>query len=628
MTKEENNAVEEEVEKLPPVIEHFPVRSVERNRPVLPGSEEERKHWKLNRKTALRVSFLGALAALLIYFILMFNHQQIRISNPVDNAKLANLKIEVSKNIQAIENTENEFLKQDLTEKNKELIDEIRKLDLHLRQYYFDLLDRKTPGTWLLFVCMILFFLSFRLAWKFEPDTPTPRPDLFKGLEINREKQLGRASIFFFTVTFFCLGLTLIQHLPYEAGQRYRDEIASRKMAESQVAIDWAALKNHWPYFRARTQIDMDDDRIPVDFDVKTGVFVKWMSSIALPGISSPVVWKNKIFVSGANKGKRALYCYNADTGKRLWALNIKSMKKKEAPEVFEKYMYAASTPATDGRRVYCIFSNGDLVAADLKGKILWQKDFDLPKNAYGHSSSLIAYQGKLMVTWEHRGENSAIMALDGKSGQTIWETSKKNLHESNWRSPICYQFDGRDVFLSPGSYIEAYDMHSGEALWKVLGVEDEIGTSALFVNEMIVTLAKDGALVAIQPGGRGDVTESHVIWSNDQISLPDIPSPVSDGESVWLMDSNTTLTCLDVRTGKLVYEQDLDFSVYASPVILGRKIFICGTKGECLFISTEKTFKVLGKGNLDMGMYTTPAHYKNRLIFRGDNKLVSIAKG
>ena len=128
-----------------------------------------------------------------------------------------------------------------------------------------------------------------------------------------------------------------------------------------------------------------------------------WKNKVPLKGFSSPIVWQDKLFVTGGDKKKREIYCYDANNGKLLWRHNVTGISGSpvKPPKVTSDTGYAASTPATDGHRVFAIFATGDLVCTDFEGKRIWAKNLGVPENPYGYSSSLLTTPDKLIVQYD-----------------------------------------------------------------------------------------------------------------------------------------------------------------------------------------------------------------------------------
>jgi formylglycine-generating enzyme required for sulfatase activity len=200
-----------------------------------------------------------------------------------------------------------------------------------------------------------------------------------------------------------------------------------------------ACWKN-WPRFRGPDGNGIARVRnAPLQWDGESGKGILWKVKIPEPdaGYSSPIVWGNKVIVTGGSEKVRKVFCFDADKqGKELWSYKVEGIpgSPKKSPEVFNEYMHAASTPATDGERVYAVFATGDLVCLDLeKGTQVWAKNLGVPENMHGHASSLLVWDKKLIVPFENE-TNPLVLCLDARSGKEVWSAKRSDV---SWSSPI-----------------------------------------------------------------------------------------------------------------------------------------------------------------------------------------------
>src|SRR5438309_857507 len=146
----------------------------------------------------------------------------------------------------------------------------------------------------------------------------------------------------------------------------------------------------NWPRFRGPGGggVFAKDDA-PLTCDVKSGANIAWSAEVPAAGFSSPVVWGDRVFLSGGDETKREVMCFDVATGKLLWQRAVpKTAGSPDAPpEVPDQCGMAAATVATDGLRVYAMFANGDLAAFNFDGTVAWAKFVGTPKNEYGHAT-------------------------------------------------------------------------------------------------------------------------------------------------------------------------------------------------------------------------------------------------
>jgi outer membrane protein assembly factor BamB len=163
-------------------------------------------------------------------------------------------------------------------------------------------------------------------------------------------------------------------------------------------------LRANWPRFRGPDGGGVcAHGGAPLTCDVKTGTNIGWTAAVPAAGYSSPVVWGDRVFLSGGDEAKRELMCFDAQSGKLLWEGGVPKTagSPEKTPEVPEQCGMAAATMATDGRRVYAMFANGDLAAFDFDGHLVWSKFLGFPKNPYGHAASLLTWQDRVIVQFD-----------------------------------------------------------------------------------------------------------------------------------------------------------------------------------------------------------------------------------
>ena len=196
-----------------------------------------------------------------------------------------------------------------------------------------------------------------------------------------------------------------------------------------------------WPSFRGPYGHGVAHDQDAPLITKLDELKIKWKTPIEISGFNSPIIYDNKIFISGATAEKEIIFAYHSESGKILWQEEIGSVPgaPTTALDVSFDTGYAAPTMALDKKAVYAIFASGNLVSYDFMGKARWKKNIGIPNNKYGHSSSLLIYQNKVLVQYD-REDEAAIMAFDSSQGEELWNTSREVLN--SWASPIIISHD------------------------------------------------------------------------------------------------------------------------------------------------------------------------------------------
>ncbi|MGO9113669.1 MAG: PQQ-binding-like beta-propeller repeat protein [Thermoguttaceae bacterium] len=391
-------------------------------------------------------------------------------------------------------------------------------------------------------------------------------------------------------------------------------------------------LARAWPCFRGRGGSGISPyANVPDDWDGPSGKSIVWKSPVPMPGSSSPVVVAGRIFLTGADKNQRQVYCYAAKTGKLLWQHNVPSSADGPKAEIKEDILagYASCTMASDGRYVAAIFANGDLAAYDLDGKLAWSKSLGMPENPYGHAASLSIYKNLLLVPMdqgEPKAGRSKLRALDIATGRTVWEQTRAV--PSSWTTPIVIRVAGREQVVTAASpWIIAYDPAEGKELWRVKGSQADVAPSPVAAGNFVIAAANDSApILAIRADGNGDVTTSHVLWKAED-NTPDICSPLATEEFVFLLTSDGMLTCYDAHKGEKLWEEDLnDFKCKSSPSLVGKQLYVFGESGKGWILAPSRTgVKRVRQTDLGEGCVTCPAFQDGSMFIRGMKNLFCI---
>jgi outer membrane protein assembly factor BamB len=359
----------------------------------------------------------------------------------------------------------------------------------------------------------------------------------------------------------------------------------------------------------------------PTNWNGSSGKNIKWKTAIPLPGYNSPIVWNDKIFLSGANATKREVYCFDINTGKILWQTVVDKIPGSPAnvPKVNGETGFAAPTQTTDGRRVYAIFANGDLIALDLDGKKVWAKNLGLPKNHYGHSSSLVMFHDLLIVQYDQSGSTN-VMALAGKTGEQVWKTSRDV--KISWSSPIIVNTGQQtEVMLVAEPYVVSYNPVTGKELWRFNCISGEVGPSLAYADGVVFSVNDYAKLAAVKVGNT-----PQLLWESDEY-LSDIPSPVANAKYLFLPTSYGMMVCYDAKNGTKYWEKDFATPTYSSPMIADGNVYQMDKKGVMHIFKADKTYVSVNEPPLGEGSACTPAFVGGKIIIRGDKHLYCIGK-
>jgi outer membrane protein assembly factor BamB len=361
---------------------------------------------------------------------------------------------------------------------------------------------------------------------------------------------------------------------------------------------------------------------IPTDWDGASGKNVLWKVQVPIHAYNSPVIWGDKLFLSGANATQREVYCYNRNSGKLLWTAKVDGIAGSPAksPEVTPDTGHAASTVTTDGKSVFAIFANGDIIALDFNGKTKWAKNLGVPGNHYGHSSSLLVYKDKLIVQYDHK-KAASVMALSTANGNELWSTKRKV--RVSWASPVIAQIGGNtEVILAADPCVASYDVNTGKELWKLDCITGEVGPSVAVGNDgTVYALNEYASLVAIKPGATPEV-----LWEAYDY-LSDVPSPILSGDNLFIVTSYGAVVCYDAKSGEIRWEQEFDSGFYASPILANGNVYLLDRDGVMHIFKADKEYKEIGAPALGEKSDMTPAFADGKVYIRGEKHLYCIGK-
>lgn len=359
---------------------------------------------------------------------------------------------------------------------------------------------------------------------------------------------------------------------------------------------------------------------------------VKWR--IAVPGIghSSPIVWRDYLFLTTSREGgtKVSMLAYSRRDGKLLWETAVPTTGNVE--HIYAKNSHASATATTDGERVYASFGTHGMAAFDFSGKLLWHRTFGELNNYHGSAGSPVLYKNRLFLYQDHQGTanlKSFVAAFDVRTGETMWW--KDRSETTGWGTPVVISTGARDeLIVSSQRKVYAYNPDTGDELWTVRGNTFEvIPTPVVGHGYVFCSSGRAGPTFAIRPGGAGDVTASHVAWTSPRGS-PFVPSSLIHGDLLYqINDMQSILTVFHARTGELAYQERLGVAMRegfsASPISAGNLIYFTNDDGQTFVIEAGPTFKLRRVNELKARVIASPALVDGTWYWRTDRELLAI---
>ena len=387
-----------------------------------------------------------------------------------------------------------------------------------------------------------------------------------------------------------------------------------------------------WPSFRGpRGDGTSQDSNVPIEWsDTKN---IKWKLELPGKGFSSPVVLGNKVLVTawsgGGSDVTRHLVCVDRAEGKVLWTKTVKG-SSDGGDSGFAYHGNASHTPVCDGERIYCMFGSSGVHVYDMDGGELWTKDVGSERLArFGSASSPILHNDTLIVT--AGCESGTILGLDKKTGKELWKSNADSLSQSYSTPRIVKNAEGEDELLISVAY-ELWSMNpaNGKLRWYAETKVDTAACPGLVTAEGVVYVVggRGGGRTAVRIGGKGDVSESNVVWSESGGSY--VPSPVLHKGHLYWINQDGIAFVVDAKTGKQVTRKRMGRGrFYSSVTLVNDKLYaVSRFDGAYVLKATPELEQVaLNKLSDDSDFSSSPAMSDGQLFIRSDKALYCIAR-
>ncbi len=399
----------------------------------------------------------------------------------------------------------------------------------------------------------------------------------------------------------------------------------------------------NWPAWRGPAMNGISSEKgLPIKWSTEENVTWK----LPMPGRSgsTPIIWNETIFLNIGTQdgaGDLELWALNRNDGKMLWKGHIAGGNHIE-----RKQNMSSPSPVTDGQTVWVMTGVGVLKAFDFKGKELWARDIQQDYGKFGlnwgYASSPLLHGGDLYVQVLHgmkTDDPSYVLRINGKTGKTVWRVERPTdaIRESpdSYTTPALLRHGKEtEIVITGGDVVTGHDPATGKELWRMDGLNpknnpfNRIIASPLVVGEIIIAPTRERPMLAIKAGGRGEITNTHLLWSFD--NGPDVPTPVSDGKLLYSVTDRGVAYALDVQTGKTVYgpERLKPDSYSASPVLAEGKIYITSeNEGLTSVYRSGPKFELLSENPLNDYCLSSPAISEGQIFIRTTGHLWAIGQ-
>jgi len=392
----------------------------------------------------------------------------------------------------------------------------------------------------------------------------------------------------------------------------------------------------NWAQWRGPSLNGVSEEKnLPVRWT--TDENITWKLAMPSRSGATPIIWGENIFLNVADGDDLYLWCVDR-SGKIFWKRMMGGGNYK-----INKQNMSSPSPVTDGQVVYVMTGTGILKAFDFKGNELWsrdiQKDYGKFGLNWGYASSPLLYESALFVQVLH-GNNtddpSYVLRIDKKTGKTVWRVERPTdaIRESpdSYTTPALLRYGKNvEIVITGGDAITGHDPASGKELWRGTGFNLDknpnyrIIASPVVFDDLIYAPTRVKPLITFRAGGRGDISNSHKVWSFQ--NGPDVPTPVTDGKYFYSVNDRGIAWCLDAKTGQEIYGgQRIRPAIYSSsPVLADGKIYITNEEGLTTVLKAGPKFEVLAENPFNEYCLSSPAISDGQIFIRTERNLYCI---
>ncbi|MEM9407535.1 MAG: PQQ-binding-like beta-propeller repeat protein [Acidobacteriota bacterium] len=407
------------------------------------------------------------------------------------------------------------------------------------------------------------------------------------------------------------------------------------------LLIAAAASGKDWPSWRGPGNLGVADGaEYPESWDVEKDTL--WSTELPGTSTSTPIVWGDRLFLTSqigrspiARRGEGedpeaddaltfVVLALDRATGREVWRRDVPSAG--ELPATHLKHNLASPSPVTDGDRLITWFATGQVVAFDLDGKELWQRnlaeDFGPFDIRWAHGSSPVLHEDKVFLLCEHN--TAYLLALDAATGKTAWRVERESPGRS-YTTPLLVERDGRpELIVNATQNLQAYDPATGDELWRV-GQPIRVPVSTpVFADGVLYTSRgyRSGPYMAVDlDGAKGDISETHTLW-RVATGAPYVSSLLHYNGIVFMATEAGVASAIDATSGKTLWRERLGGNFSASPVAADGKVYLANEEGEFFVIAADKEYRLISQTSLDEGLQATPVLVEGHIYLRSAAKL------
>jgi len=566
-------------------------------------------------RAAMATATVSGILCFVVSSLLIVNYWQVSTLDPMNHPELLRLRAQLTGSPEADAAT----------------IEAIRAMDLLARATFFTSQRMLRTGGLLALLSGIVFVIALRVAAASRPRLPEPAADppqqyYWADLAHARELLVFMGGLWLLAALLAAALTQLDIPIPTtEELQASREQAPQADAPAAQVFTipAWDEIQKQWPNFRGPGGYGIaHHTNAPTDWDGASGRNVRWKTSVPLPGFNSPVVWGNRVYLSGADTGKREVYAFDAATGALVWQTAIGTQTPVAPPKVNDDTGYAAPTLAVQGNTVCAIFGTGHLACLGDDGVIRWEKHLGVPDNHYGHSSSLIIFEDLVIVQYDQR-KNGAMYAFALKDGAEVWKQDRTRI---SWATPILTGMPDAPLLTVVSSRdMDVYAPRTGELKYSIECLSGEVGPSPAYGAGTFFVANEYADASAIRLPATDAAAEPEIVWQYYE-ALPDISSPLATDTFFYLLTSRGEIICLRPDTGEMAWMHEHENPFFSSAVLVGDHIYAIDKEGMTLIFKNAGEYQEIARPQFGEQTVTTPAFMDGCFYVRTVTSLLCIA--
>ncbi len=394
------------------------------------------------------------------------------------------------------------------------------------------------------------------------------------------------------------------------------------------------APKSDWPQFRGPTDQGIyADGPLPTEWGETKNVL--WKQAIPGKGWSSPVTSGGRIYLTSAvpvENGKPGdlslqAICLDGETGSVKWSKEV-FREGAGDPKPHPKNSHASATPLVQGDRLYVHFGHMGTACLDLDGNVLWTNDKLRYTPVHGNGGSPVLVDGVLIFSCDG-SDKRFVVGLDAGDGHVLWKKDRSEHPQKGFSfgTPLVITVGDRKQVVSTGSnVVAAYDPKTGDEIWRVRYDGYSVVPRPVYGDGLlyVCTGFDSPTLIAIRPDGKGDVTDTHVVWTVTK-NAPNSPSPLLLGDELYMMSDHGVITCLDARSGEEIWHENVHGAYSASPIAADGKIYFLSEEGVGLVIKAGRKYELASKNVLNEKALASYGVLDGSLLIRTETSLYRI---